>query len=337
MKYGRVWGGLMLGFLVILWSGIQRGEVSGSLDVSHKTVSGFSSFWAVVPIESESLAVISQSEITTTVEISPTVQDGVDTFICPFLRGRSVEGAFDSAAMAERVRYVVHLPPCYEFYPESAFPVLYLFHGWPFDEWHWPNLGIAALADDWISRGIVGPFIIVMPGVGSEGRYVHSSGGPYSFEGMVIDELVPLIERDYRAWQEPAGRAVGGISRGGVWAVSTALLHQEVFGILGAHSPALALNRPLPQYDPFLLVQREPPNLRIYLDAGDADWARSQTSRFRDVLLAQGVEVVYQVHTGGHVDALWRGGVPDYLDFYTATWPPTYDDLPSCTVCLGEM
>jgi enterochelin esterase-like enzyme len=138
------------------------------------------------------------------------------------------------------------------------------------------------------------------------------------------------VDRTYRTWREPAGRAVGGISRGGVWALEIAMRHQDLFSIVGGHSPALALNRPLPQYDPFLLIDQEQgvSGLRFYLDGGDRDWARAGAIRLRDRLLAADADVTYEVHTGGHVDELWRSAVPDYLKFYTKTWPSTYRALP---------
>lgn len=246
---------------------------------------------------------------------------------CPFLSGQTEAGAFHSSAMGEELRYLVHLPPCYDQYPDRAFPVLYLFHGWPLDEWHWDGLGITVWSDDWISRGLVGPFLVVLPGVSQDGRYVNSSGGSGSFEGTVIDELVPHIDGTYRTVRDPAGRAVGGISRGGVWALEIAMRHRDVFGAVGGHSPALALNRPLPQYDPFLLAREGTDGLRFYLDAGDADWANAGTIRLRDLLLELGADVTYDNHIGGHVDPLWSSGIPDYLTFYTATWPPSYGAL----------
>lgn len=249
-------------------------------------------------------------------------------FQCAFLRGKTEGISLTSEAIREEVRILVHLPPCYDHYHDRAFPVLYLLHGWPLDEHHWDTLGIDELADDWITRGIVGPFIIVMPGVSSNGLYVNSSGGSWSFEGMLVDELLPFIDQTYNTWRTPEGRAIGGISRGGVWALEIAFRHQDLFGIVGGHSPALALNRPLPQYDPFLLVKAGVQGLRIYLDAGDLDWARASTIRLRDALLAEEADVTYQVHQGGHVDALWQGGLPDYATFYTLMWPMSYGALP---------
>jgi enterochelin esterase-like enzyme len=244
-----------------------------------------------------------------------------EAFLCPNLRGKTGQHMFMSQAMGEQVAYLVHLPPCYEHYRgQRALPVLYLLHGWPMDETHWDKLGMDELADDWLARDLVLPFIIVMPGVGSDGLYVNSSGGPGSFEGMVVNELVPLIDQTYETWQDPNGRAIGGISRGGVWSLEIGLRHPHLFGVVGAHSPALGLNRPLPQYNPFLLVQDDRPGQRFYLDAGDKDWAHSSTIQFRDVLMQYGVDVTYHVHIGGHVDSLWQDSVVDYLSFYVADW-----------------
>lgn len=249
-------------------------------------------------------------------------------FSCPYLRGRTESASLVSTTMREQVRFLVHLPPCYDDYPDKTFPVLYMLHGWPLDERHWIILGLDVLMDDWISRGIIGPFIVVLPGVSSDGLYVNSSGGAWSFEGMFVDELLPLVDQTYRTWRSPAGRAIGGISRGGVWALEIALRHQDLFSIAGGHSPALALNRPMPQYDPFLLVKQGVTGMRIYLDAGKLDWARASTLQFYDLLVEYKADVTYQVHEGGHVDALWQGGMADYVDFYTLTWPRSFDTLP---------
>ena len=261
-----------------------------------------------------------------TVTVSPT------PFVCNFLRGRTESGFFDSVLMREQVTYLVHLPPCYDQFGERAFPTLYVVHGWPLDEHHWLNLGVDVWADDFTSRSITGPFIIVMPGVGSEGLFVNSSGGSNSFEGMVVDELVPHIDASYRTWRSPEARALGGISRGGVWAIEIALRHQDLFSIVGGHSPALALNRPLPQYDPFRLVEQDAISLRFYLDAGDRDWARAATIRFRDLLTELEIPVTYDLHEGGHVDSLWSSGMGDYILFYGETWPRTYELLPHWSI-----
>lgn len=324
----KFWLVLML-LLLGLLAGCQGTEVEGA---GHAPT-------ATSPSVAETQAIpSSEMPATATVTVPPTVLPTPEPtvvpiptptpFSCPYLRGRTESASLVSSTMREEVRFLVHLPPCYDDYPDKAFPVLYMLHGWPLDERHWITLGIDALVDDWISRGMIGPFIVVLPGVSSDGLYVNSSGGSWSFEGMFVDELLPLIDQTYRTRRDPAGRAIGGISRGGVWSIEIAMRHQDLFGIVGGHSPALALNRPMPQYDPFLMAKQGVTGMRFYLDAGNLDWARATTLQFYDVLVEHGADVIYQVHEGGHVDALWRGGLVDYIEFYTLMWPRSFDALP---------
>ncbi len=137
-----------------------------------------------------------------------------------------------------------------------------------------------------------------------------------------------MIDRDFRTWRAPEGRAIGGISRGGVWALEIGLRRPDLFGIVGAHSPALAVNNPYWAHDPFFLAEASTPGQRIYLDAGDVDWTRASTLRLSELLLEKGIDVTYQVHSGGHVDELWRLGLADYLNFYTRAWPMRVELLP---------
>ncbi len=261
---------------------------------------------------------------------TPTSTSTPTPFVCTNQRGQTLNAAFISTAMGgEEIRYLVHLPACYDAYPDRAFPVLYLLHGWPLNEYHWVSLGVTEIVDEWVSQGLIGPLILVMPGVvNPDGLYVYSSGGSDSFEGMLVEELRPAIEHAYRTIRQPTGRAIGGISRGGVWSLEIGLRHPDLFGIVGGHSPALSVNRPFPAYDPFVLAEEGAPNQRVYLDAGDLDWARGGAMQLQEALLAKGADVTYQVHEGGHVDELWQLGLPDYLNFYTSTWPDSFDALP---------
>ncbi len=273
--------------------------------------------------------------MTISVVLTPTLTQTLSTppalpaDFCAYWRGVTEPFDFFSEQMGEEVRYLVHLPPCYAQYPQRAYPVLYLLHGWPLDEYHWESLGVTEMMDDWISRGLVGPFIIVMPGVNSEGKYVHSSGGPGSFEAMLVQELLPRVESDYRVWAEPQGRAIGGISRGGVWALAIGMRYPELFMTVGGHSPALSVNNPHPSFDPYRLAASGLPGQRVYLDAGNVDWARGGTLQLYEILVAADADVTFELHAGDHVDALWQRGLPDYLRYYTSIWPASVAQLPT--------
>ncbi|MCX7680571.1 MAG: esterase family protein [Anaerolineae bacterium] len=236
------------------------------------------------------------------------------------LAGRIESHTYFSQITGKEEPYRIYLPPDYD-QSDRRYPVLYLIHGWPYDEFHWDNLGIDEVADTGIQSGLWPPFLIVMPGADPDGIFVHTAGGDRSLEGQIVNELLPHIDAHYRTWAAREGRAIGGISRGGVWALEIGLRHPDLFAAVGGHSPALKYNLAPQAYDPFYLARSpESATLRIYLSAGDADWAFSHTQALHELLDSLGVPNQFAVHQGGHSDTLWTANIKEYLAFYTAGW-----------------
>lgn len=236
------------------------------------------------------------------------------------LVGRMEQGTYASQVTGRQESYLVYLPPGYD-EQDRRYPVLYLLHGWPYDETHWDILGVDEVADTGIVEGSLSPFMIVLPGADKDGLYVTTSGGAGSFEEQLVNELMPHIDATFRSVQTREARAIGGISRGGVWSLEIAFRHPDAFGIVGAHSPALSANRAPSAFDPFTLM-REPgvAGLRIYLSAGDMDWARQETMELHQALQDQGIASQLAIHEGAHRDQLWAQHLLDYLTFYAAGW-----------------
>jgi enterochelin esterase-like enzyme len=236
------------------------------------------------------------------------------------LAGRLEQGVYFSQVTGAQESYRIYLPPGYD-QVDRRYPTLYLIHGWPFDERHWDNLGVDEIADARILSGNLSPHLIVLPSADPNGVFVNTSGGAASFEQQLVNELMPHIDATYRSVQTREARAIGGISRGGVWSLEIAFRHPDAFGAVGAHSPALSANRAPPVYDPFtLLSQPGVEALRIYLSAGDLDWARKETGELHQALTAQGIASQYAVHAGAHNDQLWAQHIDEYLTFYAAGW-----------------
>ena len=238
---------------------------------------------------------------------------------CTQTSGRIERRTYFSPTAGDEQAYRVYLPPCYDAL-DRRYPVLYLLHGWPYDDAHWESLGAGEAADAGIAASALPPFIIVLP-AGPERLYVNTSGGERSFEGQVVNDLIPYVDRTYRTQAKREGRAIGGISRGGVWALEIAFMHPALFAAVGAHSPALSVNLAPPPYDPFyLMVEPGVAALRIYLDAGDADWSRKSTQALHEALERQGIAHEFVVHPGRHENELWADNVAEYLAFYAAGW-----------------
>jgi enterochelin esterase-like enzyme len=217
-------------------------------------------------------------------------------------------------------RYLVYLPPCFEL-SDRRYPTIYLLHGTENDETHWEQLGVFQKMDQGLAEGRLAPAIIVLPD-GDPDLFINTSGGPRSFEGQIVDELVSIVDQSFRTDPRPEMRAIGGISRGGVWSLEIGFLHPELFSVVGAHSPCLNLNESPPQWDPLALAGT--PSLstqRIWLDAGDADYCQPGAEALHNALDEAGVAHEYHVWPGEHQDPLWAEHLPVYLEFYTRAWP----------------
>ncbi len=260
--------------------------------------------------------------LTPTPTPTPTITPS-PTPACTESVGRVEQHSYPSQTSGEEDAYRIYLPPCYGYETlvnDRRYPVLYLLHGWPYDDAHWHNLGVDKAADAGIQAGVLPPLIIVMP-KGQEAPYVRTSGGERSFEGQVVNDLIPHVDATYHTLARRGGRAIGGISRGGVWSLEIGFLHSGLFAAVGAHSPALSVNLAPQVYSPFYLLNGPSVGmLRIYLDAGDADWAREGTQELSEALNEQAIGHEFVVHAGGHTDELWEANVVEYLAFYAAGW-----------------
>jgi enterochelin esterase-like enzyme len=249
--------------------------------------------------------------------------------IVPFARNVS------EVAGGENLRFNVYLPPCYQ-QSGARFPSAILLHGLSYRENQWEDLGLIDALDTGIRNGTLAPMVIVMPYMGNFGQVNQFPPDP-SYETHILDELVPSLERNFCLWQNPAYRALGGISRGGFWAYSIAMRHPDVFGVVGGHSAYFSgdtVSIP-PPFNPLeIAVNSEilsDANLRMYLDNGASDSSGPSQQTFSSRLTANGIPHTYVVHpVGEHNNDYWLEHVGEYLTFYGETWEKQYSNLPSC-------
>jgi enterochelin esterase-like enzyme len=220
----------------------------------------------------------------------------------------------DTALLAKPMTYHVYLPPCYDDEPERHYPVLYLLHGQTYNEEQWIRLGVPATADGLIASGEISPLIIVFPY-----DYSHLQPREYRFEDTFMEVLIPQIDMAYRTRQGAAQRAIGGLSRGGAWALHLGIHHPDVFGSIGAHSPAIFYSDSgsLPLYLRDIPADQLP---RIYIDAGDADSQLQTSQNFKKFLDAGNLPYEWHQYVGFHNEAYWGAHVADYLRWYAQGW-----------------
>jgi len=248
------------------------------------------------------------------------------TEACPNPIGQLVTETVQSKVVGAPVPVHVYLPPCYK--PgQFKYPTLYLIQGNNHEIGGWIDIGATRIADMQMSLGTLPPFIIVMPANGQYGRnpYTWSLKGPNSYEGFLINELVPYIDGTFSTWGTRDGRAIGGISRGGYWSIEVAFSNANAFSIMGAHSPSIT-DKLIGVGANFTMLSMakaitDVGTLRIWIDAGNRDWAQKDANKLASDL--DKISVPYQLSfgEGPHGDATWANRVADYLAFYSSTWP----------------
>ncbi len=240
---------------------------------------------------------------------------------------------FRSEIGGENLRYRVYIPPCY-LETQKRYPYVILLHGQGSNELQWDSIGAPETIDQGIRLGALAPMILVMPYTGSIGNRDPFPPAE-TYENVVLEELMPAIERDFCTINNRDFRAIGGISRGGFWAYSVGLRHADLFGAIGGHSAAFDEANAPPATNPLdlalnesFLVEASP---RMYLDNAAADPAGRGLELFSSRLSSRGIAHTYIIHPlGGHDDEYWSLHVSDYLTFYARNWPRNAAELPDC-------
>ncbi len=241
--------------------------------------------------------------------------------------GKIVTGSYASV-LTGMSNYRIYLPPCYGV-DGRFYPTLYILPGNVYTDATWDDLGLDEAAEAAIVAGEIPSLLIVM----ADGGWIanNTSGGPGSYERLILDDLIPFIELNYCSWPEGNGRAIGGLSRGGYWALEIAFRHPESFRSVGGHSAALLDIYAGPTLNPqYTGINNELGDLRIYLDIGEDDWVIANPRKLHEDMEANGVEHTWIVNAGVHNTAYWAAHLNEYLIWYTAPWTLPLNPFPLC-------
>jgi len=173
--------------------------------------------------------------------VNPTVEATGDPslpWVTPVSAGTRVSFvSFCSGAAQSEVSYHVYIPEVYESSPGRHFPVLYWLHGGGLGP------GIDAIPffsqyfDQAIRQGLIPPMLVVFP---------HSPVRPFNnqqiismwvddfakkspVETILMEELIPHVDANYRTISEKRGRALDGFSMGGYGAARLGFKFHEKF------------------------------------------------------------------------------------------------------------
>lgn len=126
-----------------------------------------------------------------------------------------------SKAMGHDVGYVVWVPPGYDAKADRRYPVIYFLHGAGGNESS-DSAGFSGHVAAAIRKGILSPVICVFANGGM-------SGYRGTVEKMILEELIPEVDKAWRTIARSASRAIAGFSMGGSGATRLAITHPGMF------------------------------------------------------------------------------------------------------------
>ena len=144
-------------------------------------------------------------------------------------------------------RCFIYTPPGYDKDFNKRYPVLYLQHGGGENETGWSSQGHANLImDNLIAESKAQPFIIVMDNgnwsMAAPSQADRNSGTwppkgwADGFTKTLLEDIIPMIDANYRTLADQQHRAMAGLSMGGMQTKVITLAHPEVFSHVGIFS-----------------------------------------------------------------------------------------------------
>ena len=140
-------------------------------------------------------------------------------------------------------RMHVYTPPGYERSSEK-YPVFYLLHGAGDSDDSWTSVGRANfILDNLIAAKKAKPMLVVMP-AGHTRRGPNAPGAIAAnatdeFVNDFMKDIVPYVEKNYRAQTDRANTAIAGLSMGGNHTLHAAVPNLGRFGYVGVYSSGL--------------------------------------------------------------------------------------------------
>jgi enterochelin esterase family protein len=216
---------------------------------------------------------------------------------------------------------VVYTPPGYDKNPKKKYPVYYLISGTTDTEETFFKVGhLNFIMDNLIAEGKVVPMIVVMPYGNIAARVAEQSPNgtkpadptvrdspdavsrAKAFEEDLLKNLVPYVEKNYRAIANRDNRAIGGFSRGGGQTLRAAFGNMDKFAWVCSYASYLSpteMDRSFSQIGGNAATTNSQLKL-FWVGIGTEDFLYKGTVEFMDYLTAKKVNYKSYTTDGGH-------------------------------------
>ncbi len=220
----------------------------------------------------------------------------------------------------------IYTPPGYD--KGGNYPVLYLIHGGGDIESGWTFIGRANnIMDNLIAEGKAKPMVVVMPlghtiqsfwtGPAKNATIAGGTGGGRggaggaqavgAFGKDLLEDVMPLVEKEYKVSTKADDRAIAGLSMGGGLTMNVGFNRMELFRYIGIMSSG-GQNADVSYPEFFKDPDATNKQLKLlWIAVGKDDSLASGGSKALDELLtSKGIAHTYRVTEGRHEWTVWR-------------------------------
>ena len=258
--------------------------------------------------------------------------------------GKVVTDSINSRILGTWVKYNVYLPTGFDTDTQAHYPIVYLLHGLTDTYTAWRDKGqMQAVADELIETGEACPMVIIMPNAGGPNRYEIWNGyfnmPGWSYEDFFFKELLPQVEKKYRAGGSKGQRAVMGLSMGGGGSTVYGQRHTEMFSSVFAMSAWLdsedmrrretgvddklyLLNNAVKDHSALNYVRNadektvnELRTVKWFIDCGDDDFLFTQNIQLHQLMRQKNIKSELRVRNGQHNWEYWHYSIRMALPF----------------------
>ena len=173
----------------------------------------------------------------------------------------------------------------------------------------------AQILDNLIEQGKAEPMIVVIPNGNPNQQAAQTLGLETSRQNMrspemqnayvksLVTEIVPFIEKSYRAIPKKSARAIAGLSMGGGHTITASQLYPDMFDYI---CPLSMGANPTPESLTQLRALKKSGYKLYWLACGSSDFLYDNAKTLDKTLTDEGLKHTFYVSEGGHVWSNWR-------------------------------
>ena len=208
----------------------------------------------------------------------------------------------------------------------TKMPVLYLIHGGGDNDRSWSEVGCACnILDNLMAAGKIKPMVVVMP----DGSIPTNKmlDRPVLFAKLLMKDIIPFVESNYKVYTDSEHRAIMGLSMGGLETLEAIMTYPDAFGYVCPLSSGWWLSKEwiekrmisdnkearIARINKIASKLNSSLKLLYFTQGGPEDLAYSNGMETLKIFKDAGVKFQYSESPGGHTWKVWRKNLHDLV------------------------